>query len=398
MWQSFHDAWWRLATQSHPTSFRDAFACRVLQTGSAAYHAAVTLRNTAYDRHWARQVRLPCPVVSVGNLTVGGTGKTACVELITRKLTALGKRVAILSRGYGGLRGEYWLRSSGQGLEVNGRVLDSDASTRPSGSLGTPPSSLPMGLRDLADEPQMLASHLEGVPILVGARRDRSGHRAVTEFGAEALILDDGFQHRRVMRDCDIVLVHARMPLGGWALLPRGPMREPMAALRRAHVVMVTKADEAFETVGALTERLHAFNPDAALVTAMHEPVRVTDGISGQSHGPKRLEGARVGLVSSIGDPEGFEATVQRLHAGVAWHRMFPDHHRYRPEDWDDICAQVRQHAPEAIVTTEKDRVRLRPLVAGRPPEVPVWILGVAMRLVSGEEEFDARLAGLYAR
>ena len=377
MWQSFHDAWWRLATQSHPTSFRDALACRVLQTGSAAYHAAVTLRNAAYDRHWARQVRLPCPVVSVGNLTVGGTGKTACVELIARKLAVLGKRVAILSRGYGGLRGEYWLRSSGQGLEVNGLARGADG---------------------LADEPQMLAAHLEGVPILVGARRDRSGRRAVAEFGAEALILDDGFQHRRVMRDCDIVLVHARMPLGGWALLPRGPMREPMAALRRAHVVMVTKADEAFETVGALTERLHAFNPDAALVTAMHEPVRVTDGISGESHGPKRLEGARVGLVSSIGDPAGFEATVQRLHAGVAWHRMFPDHHRYRPEDWDDICAQVRQHAPEAIVTTEKDWVRLRSLATGRPPTVPVWILAVAMKVVSGEGELDARLAGLYAR
>ena len=377
MWQSLHDAWWRLATQSRPTSFRDALACRVLQTGSAAYHAVVTLRNTAYDRGWARQVRLPCRVVSVGNLTVGGTGKTACVELIARKLAALGTRVAILSRGYAGRRAEYWLRSSGGRLEVDGRTQVSDG---------------------LADEPQMLAAHLEGVPILVGRRRDRSGRRALAEFGAETLVLDDGFQHRRMARDCDIVLVHARMPLGGWALLPRGPMREPMAALRRAHVVMVTKADEAFETVGALVERLRSFNPEATLVTAMHEPTRVVDGISGERHAPKRLEGARLGLVSSIGDPDGFESTVRRLHAGVAWHRMFPDHHRYQPEDWEAVHAQVRRQALDAVLTTEKDWVRLRPLATRQPPPVPVWILDVAMRVMSGEGELDARLAGLPTR
>ena len=377
MWQSLHDAWWRLATQSHPTSFRDALACRVLQTGSAAYRAAVRLRNAAYDAGWAKPARLPCPVVSVGNLTVGGTGKTACVELITRKLTALGKRVAILSRGYGGVRAEYWLRASGGRLEVNAHPQESDG---------------------LADEPQMLAGHLEGVPILVGRRRDCSGHRALAEFGVDTLVLDDGFQHRRMSRDCDIVLVHARMPLGGWALLPRGPMREPMTALQRAHVMMVTKVDEAFETAGALVERLRSFNPQATLVTAMHEPTQVVDGISGERHPPKRLEGIPLGLVSSIGDPAGFEATVRRLHAGVLWHRILPDHHRYRAEDWEALQAQVRRQRPQALLTTEKDWVRLRRLATSQPPAVPVWVLGVAMRVMSGEGELDARLAGLYAR
>ena len=378
MWQSFHDAWWRLATQSHPHSFVDALAARALTTCAVAYQAAVTLRNLAYDSGWAPQVRLPCRVVSVGNLTVGGTGKTACVELIARKLAARGRRVAILSRGYGGRRREYWLRASGGRLEVNGEP--------PTGSDG------------LADEPQLLARHLDGVPVLVGARRERTGQTACRTFGADTVILDDGFQHRRVARDCDVVLVHVRTPFGGWAVLPRGPMREPMKALARADVVVVTKADEAFETLGALGERLRALNPAATLVTAAHEPTSLTDAATGERHDLRRLEGLRVGLVSSIGDPAGFEATVRRLQATGLWHRAFPDHHVFRAADWEAIRDQAGAARPDAVLTTEKDWVRLAPVAAGAPATVPVWIVGIVMRVLSGEEALDARLAGLSPR
>ncbi|MCH8203168.1 MAG: tetraacyldisaccharide 4'-kinase [Proteobacteria bacterium] len=141
MWKSLHDAWWRLATQSHPESFSDALVCGALRTGSVVYQAAVTLRNLAYDKGLARQITLPCRVVSVGNLTVGGTGKTACVELISKRLAARGKRVAVLSRGYGGRRKEYWLTSEQGALRVNGEAREMDG---------------------LADEPQLLAHHLDG--------------------------------------------------------------------------------------------------------------------------------------------------------------------------------------------------------------------------------------------
>ncbi len=379
MWQSLHDAWWRLATQHRPHSFVDALACRALKTASVAYGAAVTLRNLAYDRGWARQVRLPCRVVSVGNVTVGGTGKTACVELIARKLGRLGRRVAVLTRGYGGARREYWLRASDGRLDVNGEV--------------------PVSLDGLADEPQLLARHLAGVPVLVGARRERTGRLACRAFGIDTVVLDDAFQHRRVQRDCDIVLVHARTPLGGWAGLPRGPMREPLTALGRAHVVIVTKADEALETLGALGERLRALSPEAVLVTAAHVPAGLVDGMTGERHEPSRLDGMRVGLVSSIGDPEGFEATVRRLHATVLWHRAFPDHHPYRASDWAAVCGRASAERPEAILTTEKDWVRLAPVAAAcGPAPAPVWVLGIAMQLLSGEEALDARLAGLCAR
>ena len=369
--QSLHDAWWRLATQHHPQTFSDTLTCSALQAASLGYRAVVALRNQAYGQGWVQPVRLPCPVVSVGNVTVGGTGKTACVELIAKKLLGLGKQVAVLSRGYGGTRRDYWLRWEAGKLLIDGHEASVDG---------------------LADEPQLLARHLERVPILVGARRDQTGRTACEQLGCETLVLDDGFQHRCLARDCDIVLIHARMPLGGAALLPRGPMREPISSLRRAHVLIITKADEALELLGALGERLRALNPDAVLATAVHEPVGVEEPLRGIVHEAARLAGMRVGLVSSIGDPEGFDSTVRRLGATVVWHRSFPDHYPYRQSDIDSVRQEADRTRPDAVLTTEKDWVRLRSW------SVPWWVLRIQMKLLSGEAELDARLAGLCAR
>jgi tetraacyldisaccharide 4'-kinase len=378
MWQVLHDAWWRLATHSQPQSFTDVLACSVLQACSTVYEAGVAARNAAYDRGWARAARLPCPVVSVGNLTVGGTGKTSCVELVAKKLVALSRRPAVLSRGYGGPRYQYWLRWAEGHLQVDGARSPAN---------------------ELADEPQLLARRLEGMPIVVGADRASTGWLACTKLGADTIILDDGFQHRRVQRDCEIVLVHARTPLGGWAVLPRGPMREPITSLSRAHVIVLTKADEAFELLGALEERLRSFAPEAAFVTAVHAPTTLMDALTGTLQDPRRLEGMRLGLLSSIGDPAGFDATVRRLHGDVAWHLAFPDHHAYDLANWAAIAQRVQEMRPQAVVTTEKDWIRLRPLTENSPPwAVPVWVLGVEMKLLSGEDELDDRLARLYAR
>ncbi len=228
------------------------------------------------------------------------------------------------------------------------------------------------------------------------------------------MILDDGFQHRRLARDCEIVLVDARMPLGGWPLLPRGPMREPLQSLARAHVVMVTHAEERVEMVGALTERLRAYAHEATFVTAQHEPESLVDSATEQPQELRSLEGKRVGLVSSIGDPQGFEAMVCRLNAQVLWHRTFPDHHRYRSNNVAQLVTLAHDTPPELLVTTQKDWVRLRHVMVSAGEQVdsavsgcrgqqqsvlpPVWVLGVKMRCVSGEEELHARLARLCHR
>ena len=188
------------------------------------------------------------------------------------------------------------------------------------------------------------------------------------------------------------------MPFGGWPVLPRGPMREPLAALSRAHVIIITKADEALGTLSALEERLRSLNPSAAMLTAIHEPSALREAMTEQPVELARLEGLRVGLVSSIGDPAGFEATILRLHATVAWHRAFPDHYRYQAADWAALCRREQGMRPDAIVTTEKDWLRLQPVAASAQLDVPLWVVGVHLRILNGEALLDDRLAGLYAR
>ncbi len=378
MWRSLHDAWWRLATQHHPTSCPDRLTSSVLTAGSIVYQAGVAARNANYDRHPARQVRLPCAVISVGNLTVGGTGKTACVELVVRKLLARGRRVAVLSRGYGGPRRTYWLRADQGRLVCDGQ---------PVGEAGV-----------WADEPQLLARWLGGVPVVVGRRRDRTGRLACAKFGCDTIVLDDGFQHRQLHRDCDIVLVSARMPPGGWPVLPRGPMREPLESLRRAEMVVLTKADDDWTAANVLMERLRVLAPQAVSVVAAHEPMAIRSVPSGAVATPGSLAGQHVGLVSSIGDPQGFESTVQGLQASVLWHQVFPDHHPYRVNDWAMVLRQAQATRPDAILTTEKDWVRLAAVAHDRlPSTTPVKLVEVRLKIVRGEEEFDARLARVHA-
>jgi len=379
MWRSLHDTWWRLTT-TPPSSFADHLLSGLLRGGALLYGAAVAARNRAYDRGWVRQARLPCPVISIGNLSLGGTGKTTCVESLATRLLQRGLRVCILSRGYGGkARRPYWLLHRQGRLLVNGQ---------------------PAATRDgLPDEPQLLAWHLSGVPVVIGAAREQTGRLACEEFQPAALILDDGFQHRRLFRDLDLVLVNARMPLSGWPIFPHGPMREPLASLSRAQVIVVTKVDQSRELVAALQERLRMINPDALIATAMHEPDTLQD-LAGEMPVPlDRLTGMSVSLVSSIGDPDGFEQTVRQLGSSVVSHAVYPDHHAYSRRDWDEVVQGACAAGAQALVTTEKDAVRLSPFKdVAASAALPVWVLRVRMRFLSGESELDARLAGVCAR
>ena len=280
--------------------------------------------------------------------------------------------MAILSRGYGTARGgcPSWLSMKSGQLLVDGQPA-------------SPAEHLP-------DEPQVLARHLPGVPVVIGPRREAAGELALERFRSDVLLLDDGFQHRRLHRDLDIVLISARMPLGGYPLLPRGPMREPLASVARADVVIVTKVDQSREAAAAWQERLRALNTRALIATAMHEPHALRCEPSGEVVSLERLQQARVCLLSSVGDPDGFERTVKGLGATVAAHAAFPDHHRYGRQDWRQVCARAEHAKAVAIVTTEKDAVRLAPLLA-EPTEAaravaPLWVVQARWRMLSGEK------------
>lgn len=337
------------------------------------------MRNACYDSRWLCPAKLNVPVVSIGNLTVGGTGKTTCVEFVARKLAQQGRHPAILSRGYGGARKNYWLTAKAGKLSVDHQRCDEPEA--------------------LADEPRLLALAMEGVAVGVGANRCATGKDAVSRWSAGVVLLDDGFQHRQLHRDCDIVLVHARTPFSGWPLLPRGPMRESLAALKRADVVIITKADEAYEKLSALRERLRMINRAAAVVTSIHEPVSLLDPFAGGEENVRNCEGKSVALVSSIGDPEGFELSLKRLHANILWHQIFPDHHLYSDDDAALLLKRINQTKPGLLVTTAKDWMRLEP-AAGvlRGSSVAVRVLRVALKIIDGEAELNARLDRLFAR
>jgi tetraacyldisaccharide 4'-kinase len=372
--RALHDTWWRLATIP-PRSISDSLLTGVLSGASALYRTAVTVRNAGYDAGWLRQTRLPCPVISIGNLTVGGAGKTTCVAFLASKLTRQGRRVAVLSRGYGGTRPAPYVLNTREGhLEVNGRREEMDG---------------------LPDEPHMLAMQLPGVPVVIGKCREETGRMILRREHVNVILLDDGLQYRRLARDLEIILVNATMPLDGWALFPRGPMREPLATLWRADVIVITKADQSLDRVSALQERIAMLNPRAAMATAIHEPEGLWDAVSSEPVPLDRLGNARVALVSSIGDPDSFDETVRRLGAVVATHIRYPDHHRYDMADWQRISQAASASNAAALLTTEKDLMRLRPAARAASTPMPVWVLRVGMRLVSGEDELDARLARL---
>ena len=296
---------------------------------SLPYGVAVTLRNRLYDRGLLRQERLPCPVISVGNLTVGGTGKTPTVILLAKLLREKGRRPAVLSRGYGG-------RAKGP---VN-TVSDG--------------KDLLMGWREAGDEPALIARSVPGVPVLTGARRLLTGQAAIGRYGADILILDDAFQHRALHRDADIVLVHAARPFGNGRLLPREPLREPLSALARAHLLIRTGGPSSPEDEPSLPEI-----PAMPVFRGIRRPLGVVAGESGCLLPAASLQGEKVCAFAGIGRPEAFRASLAELGSDVVAFCPFPDHHPYSRRDLEALRRAAAGAGARRIVTTEKDFVRL---------------------------------------
>lgn len=317
----------------------------ILYALSLVYGAAIFLRGIFYKAHIFKQTRVPMKVVSVGNLTLGGTGKTPftimLAELIRQEMR---REVCVLIRGYG------W------------------------------------------DEQAMLKANLADTPVLVGEDRAKMARRAIRLYGSSIAVLDDGFQHWEMARDLDIVLIDSRYPFGNGHLFPRGILREGLGAIRRAGVAVFTKVDKS-SGIGTseLRAKLSSFSRDLVFVEAEHAPHQLYDFRKRIRHDLGIIKGKRVFLISSIGDPSYFEDTVRGLGANVVEHLIFPDHHDFTTKDHDRIIGRCNERAFDMIVTTEKDSVKISRLAMSFG-KYQIYALLIKMNILSGKEEFVARL------
>jgi len=328
-----------------------------LGAASVAYRGALAARGVLYRTRIIRARALACPVIAIGNLTVGGTGKTPAVELAVRALAELGHRPAVVSRGYG--------RRS-RGVHVVADV-----------------ASIRLEPDEAGDEPFLLARRLPGVPVVVGADRWSAGRAAVETCGATALVLDDGFQQRTLATTLDVVMARARRPWGNGRLLPAGPLREPLGALARAHAIIATDVD-GLDDAPDVDAAARAYAPGTPVLLARLHAVDCWDARRMDSIPLSRLSGAKVIAFAGIASPAGFAATLRSL-AVDAELVPFPDHHWYSPDDLRTL--QARAARADALVTTEKDWVRLRGRLGAGPP---VYVVSVALRLVRGADRWRA--------
>jgi tetraacyldisaccharide 4'-kinase len=315
---------------------------------SPLYRGAVAARGAVYRHGWLQRARLDAPVVSVGNLTFGGTGKTPTVVELVRDLVRIGRRPAVLTRGY--------KRRDGNQVVI----------------IGPEPKQ---GVDEVGDEPLEMARRLPGVPVVVDADRERGGNEAL-RWGADVVVLDDGFQHLRLERDLDLVLIDAGDPWGGGRLPPLGRLREPLTALRRASAVLITKVPADWRPVVAEIETaIDRLAPTLQVFVSRLRARRVR--VPGDGWQPAEvLRRRRVLAFAGIGRPSGFADTLSDAGAEIVDRRWFPDHHAYAAADLIEVVAAAEK-AGAVPVTTAKDATKL-------PSDAAVWVVEVAMEPIEG--------------
>jgi tetraacyldisaccharide 4'-kinase len=325
----------------------------------------LALRRGAYRRGWLKTRRLSRPVVSVGNITTGGTGKTPLVAYIARRLRARGFRPGILTRGYG--------RRGGADVLVLGRNRQQDVNPR-----------------EVGDEPALLAKMLPEVPIVVGADRYRGGRLAEERLDVDVHLLDDGFQHWGLARDVDIVTLDATQPLSDRELLPAGRQREPNCALERAHMIVFTRTE--LSDPQPLEEDVRRINPHAAMFRSRTRLRELIDLATGRACPPGALVGERVVALCAIGNPAAFFADVRKWGYMVSGQYSFRDHHVYRDEDLLPIMQKAAESGAKALVTTEKDAMNLPSFRRG---EIPLLACAMEIELEEAEQFEQALLERL---
>src|SRR5499427_8205306 len=341
----------------------------ILYALSFAYDRLVQLRLYFYRKRIFRERALGVLVISVGNLTVGGTGKTPIVEKIARALQAGGRRVAILSRGYKSMPRKRSLLSRLYNRNPDPPRIVSDG------------ASLLLDSRTAGDEPYMLAHNLKNVIVLVDKDRVKSGLLAIDNWKVDTLLLDDGLQYLHLKHRLDIVLVDRQQPFGNEFLLPRGTLREPPRNLRRASYIFITKCNG--ESNSDLVERIRQHNRTAEIIECTHKPLYLKHLYREERLPLDYLKGLYIGSLCGIAAPASFEDGLRKLGAKIELSRHFADHHRYAQKELTSFLQRCVRRDVSAVVTTEKDAVRL-PVLDNL--EVPIYFLRVEIEILNGQE------------
>ncbi len=354
------------ADQGHPWPIRCLLA--VLKVGACAFKGVVLARLFLYNAGIFRRYPLGCQVISVGNITAGGTGKTPVVEIFARELQKSGRKVAVLSRGYRKKELPWYQRLFRESIEPP-RVVSDGKRLLLDSEMG-------------GDEPYMLASNLPGVVVLVDKNRVKSGRYAVKRFNSDTLILDDGFQYQKLRHRLEVVLVDKTNPFGNGCMLPRGVLREPVRNLKRADFVFITKSDG---DSGALRQRIRALNATAEIIECRHQPRYLRNVFTAEHVSLDWLKGKTVTSLSGIAVPQSFENSLRMMGAKVVYCDRYADHHRYNAQEIIDAVNKAADMRADALLTTEKDAVRF-PKLETTP--VPVFYLRVDIELIDGAENF----------
>jgi len=345
----------------------------ILYMISLGYGGIQKLRSMLYGKNILKSRRLPCKVVSIGNIAVGGTGKTPMTIYVARRIKALGYTVAVLSRGY---KGE---------AEKKGALVSDE-------------KTIFLGPEIAGDEPFMLACRLEGIPVIVGRDRFAAGMLAVKHFRADVVVLDDGFQHLRLARDMDFVLLDYTQPFGNSHLLPRGMLREPIASLYRSDACILTRTKmDSSSASGSAVDRLQTVVPQCPVFSSFHTPYYYTipaatrapfDQLSKQPCDDdfNFLAGRSVMAFSGIARNDDFRQTVQALDCVTKGFLEFPDHHRYSAKDISIITQAAKKATAEILVTTEKDYARF---AVDTVWPLDLVVIGVRISFGEDEQRFD---------
>lgn len=323
---------------------------------SMLYGAGLAVYLWLYDVGIRKRERLTVPVISVGNLTFGGTGKTPAVQELCRMLIGQGKKVAVLSRGYGGNARGPLVVSDGQSV-----LADSEQA---------------------GDEPVLLAQTLPGVPVAVGKNRRTTGRLVQKRFNPDIIVLDDGLQYWQLHRDLDVVVLDAARPLGSGFLMPMGDLREPISGLRRAGIVFLCGTGH--RASAALLSRIRDLAPDAEVFQCIREPVCFKNAVTAERLDLDWIKGRKVLAFCGIGKPWAFIEMLESLRASIAAGIVFSDHYRLTKQDIVRIIDEAKAHGVDAIITTEKDVARLA------APECVPNLYALSIRLLIGD---NTRLA-----